>query len=329
MLTHRNMVANVEQARAWLRPVLVDGAELIVTALPLYHIFALTANCFTYLRIGAHNHLITNPRDIPGFVREINTLGFTAITGVNTLFNALLNHPRFAQVDFSALRVSLGGGMALQRAVSERWHEVTGCPLLEAYGLTETSPAVCINPLDLDEFNGTVGLPLPDTEVCVRDPQGGELPCGQAGELFVRGPQVMQGYWERPEATAEILDADGWLATGDVAVIDERGFVSIVDRKKDMILVSGFNVYPNEVEEVIAAHPEVLEAGVVGVPDDTAGELVKAVVVKRDPALTEEALLDWCRERLTRYKIPKRVEFRSELPKTNVGKILRRALRED
>jgi long-chain acyl-CoA synthetase len=328
MLSHRNMVANVSQASAWLKPFLEEGEELVVTALPLYHIFALTANCLTFMSFGAHNVLITNPRDMPGFVKEIRTLRFSAITGVNTLFNGLLNTPGFDQVDFSRLKISLGGGMAVQRAVAERWQAVTGHSLLEAYGLTETSPAACINPLDLEGFNGSIGLPIPSTEVCVRDEQKNLLPPGEPGELCIRGPQVMQGYWQRPEETAKVIDAEGWLSTGDVATMDEGGFFRIVDRKKDMILVSGFNVYPNEVEDVAASHPDVLEVGAIGIADDRSGESVRLVVVKKNPALTEEALLQFCAEELTNYKRPRSVVFADELPKSNVGKILRRELRE-
>ncbi len=328
VLLHRNVLSNVAQATAWIRSVIREGEEVVITALPLYHIFALTANCLTFTALGALNVLIPNPRDIPGFVAELKKHPFTVMTGVNTLFNALLNHPEFAQLDFSKLKVTLGGGMAVQEAVAKRWHKVTGKPLLEAYGLTETSPAVTINPLDLPEYNHSIGLPLPSTEVSIRDDQGNELPLGAEGELCVRGPQVMKEYWQRPDETAKAFTADGFLRTGDIARMDERGFLYLVDRKKDMILVSGFNVYPNEVEDVIAAHPGVLEVAVIGVPDEKSGEAVKAFVVKKDPALTEAEVIAWCRERLTGYKVPKHVEFRDELPKTNVGKILRRALRE-
>ena len=320
--------ANLEQAHAWIRPHMTDGGELIVTALPLYHIFSLTANCLTFFKIGAENVLITNPRDIPAFVKELGKHRFTAITGVNTLFNALLNHPDFAALDFSSLRISLGGGMAVQRAVAEKWRAVTGHTLVEAYGLTETSPAACINPLDLIEFNHSIGLPISSTEISIRDDDGNELEIGQPGELCIRGPQVMKGYWNRPEDTRRAIMADGFLRTGDVATVDDAGFVRIVDRKKDMILVSGFNVYPNEVEDVIAAHPEVLEVAAVGVPDERSGEAVKVFVVRKGASLTREALIAHCRESLTGYKVPHLVEFRDELPKTNVGKILRRKLRE-
>ena len=328
MLTHGNLVANVQQSAAWLAPFIGLGEEKVVTALPLYHIFALTANCMTFMHYGGHNILITNPRDMPGFIKEIADIGFTVITGVNTLFNGLLNTPGIEQVDFSRLKISLGGGMAVQRAVAERWKEVSGCALLEAYGLTETSPAVSINPLDLQEFNASIGLPLPSTECCVRDDDGQILPLGEVGELCVRGPQVMKGYWQREEATAEVLDADGWLSTGDIAQIDEKGFVRIVDRKKDMILVSGFNVYPNEIEDVIATEAGVLEVGVIGIPDANSGERVVAIVVKKDPGLTEESIKAHCRENLTNYKRPQAVVFTNELPKSNVGKILRRELRD-
>ncbi len=329
VLTHGNMGANVRQAVQWIEDAMKPGEELIVTALPLYHIFALTANCLTFMHFGAENLLITNPRDIPRFVKEIRDIGFTTITGVNTLFNALLNAPGIEAVDFSRLRLTLGGGMAVQKPVAERWQALTGCPLLEAYGLTETSPAVTINPLNLEAYNGSIGLPVPSTEVCVRDAEGAELPVGERGELCVRGPQVMKGYWRRPDETAEVLDADGWLRTGDVATIDGDGFVYIVDRMKDMIDVSGFNVYPNEIEEIVAQLDGVREVAAVGVPDAHSGEAVKLFIVCDAPGVTVEAVLRHCRENLTRYKVPKSVEFREELPKTNVGKILRRALREE
>jgi long-chain acyl-CoA synthetase len=304
-----------------------ERKETIITALPLYHIFSLTANCLTFMKFGALNYLITNPRDMPGFIKELQSVKFTAITGVNTLFNGLLNTPGFKEIDFSSLKLTLGGGMAVQQAVAERWQRVTGSPLLEAYGLTETSPAVCINPLDLDHYNGSIGLPVPATEVSIRSDDGEFLPQGQVGELCVRGPQVMQGYWNKPEETAFVLDEKGWLKTGDIAMMDEKGFFFIVDRKKDMILVSGFNVFPNEIESVIAACPGVLEVGVIGVDDEKSGEAVKAVVVKNDDSLTEQDIIDHCRKELTNYKVPRIVEFRDELPKTNVGKILRRELR--
>jgi long-chain acyl-CoA synthetase len=328
MLTHRNMVANMQQAAAWVGTNVTPGEEIIVTALPLYHIFALTANGLVFMKFGGLNHLITNPRDMPAFVKEIKNLRFTAITGVNTLFNGLLNTPGFDQVDFSRLHLTLGGGMAVQRSVAERWKQVTGVTLIEAYGLTETSPAACINPMDLADYNGAIGLPLPSTDACVKDDDGNTLPIGEIGELCIKGPQVMKGYWHRPEETAEAIDVDGWLHTGDMARMDEQGFVYIVDRKKDMILVSGFNVYPNEIEDVIAMMPGVLEVAAVGVPDEKSGEAVKVVIVKKDQALTADQVKAHARENLTGYKLPKVVEFRTELPKTNVGKILRRELRD-
>jgi len=328
MLTHRNIIANLQQSHAWIKPFLRDH-EIIITALPLYHIFALTANCLTFFKIGATNVLITNPRDIPGFVKEIAKYPFTTITGVNTLFNAMVNNPDFARIDLSQLRLTLGGGMAVQRAVAERWKEITGVTLLEAYGLTETSPAATINPVDLEEYNGSIGLPISSTEVTIRNDEGKDLPLGEAGELCIRGPQVMKGYWNRPEETAKVIMADGFLRTGDVAMIDPHGFVKIVDRKKDMILVSGFNVYPNEIEDVLALHPGVLESAAVGVPDPKTGEAVKIYVVKKDPGLTEDSLLEHCRANLTAYKVPRHIAFRNELPKTNVGKILRRELRDE
>jgi long-chain acyl-CoA synthetase len=328
ILTNRNMVANMQQASAWIHTIMEEGRETIITALPLYHIFSLTANCLTFMKYGALNYLITNPRDMKNFVKELKGVRFTAITGVNTLFNGLLNTPGFRNVDFSNLKLALGGGMAVQRAVAEEWINVTGAPLLEAYGLTETSPAACINPLNLKAFNGKIGLPISSTECSIQNDDWNELPIGETGEICIRGPQVMQGYWNRPKDTSEVLSNDGWLHTGDIGFMDEQGYVQIVDRKKDMILVSGFNVYPNEVENVIISHPGVLEVGVIGVPDEKSGEAVVAVVVKSDPSLTEEALIEYCKEDLTGYKRPRHVFFADELPKTNVGKILRRELRE-
>ena len=328
VLTNKNMVANMQQASAWIKNVISDKPETIITALPLYHIFSLTANCLTFMKHGWLNYLITNPRDINGFVKEIKNLKFAAITGVNTLFNGLLNHPDFKNVDFSKFILALGGGMSVQRAVAQRWHEVTGCTLIEAYGLTETSPAACINPLDLKEFNGMIGLPIPSTEVSIQDNEWHELAIGEQGEICIRGPQVMQGYWQRPKETAGVLSNDGWLHTGDIGIMDENGYIKIVDRKKDMILVSGFNVFPNEVESVIAAHPDVLEVGVVGKPDEKCGESVMAVIVKKNPELTEDTIKTYCRENLTAYKVPKSIIFVTELPKTNVGKILRREIRD-
>ena len=327
-LSHGNVVSNLQQTSLWIGGQFEPGREVFVTALPLYHIFSLVANCLTGMKYGALNVLITNPRDMPAFVKTIAKLGFTVITGVNTLYNGLLNTPGFEAADFSRLKLAVGGGMAMQRAVAERWRAVTGVPVVEAYGLTETSPAAVANRLDQQEFTGAIGLPLPSTEVSVRDDDGNEVGFDTPGELCVRGPQVMQGYWNRPEETAEVLSEDGWLRTGDVATVDEGGHLRIVDRKKDMIIVSGFNVYPNEIEDVAALHPGVLEAGVVGVPDERSGEAPKIVVVKKDPGLTAEALLEHCRKQLAGYKVPRHVEFRDDLPKTNVGKILRRELRE-
>ena len=328
MLTHGNMLANLIQAHAWVSPVVAEGKEFVVTPLPLYHIFALTANCFLFLRIGATNLLIVNPRDIPAFVAELAKYPFTVLTGVNTLFNALLNNAEFAKLNFSTLKVALGGGMAVQRAVAERWKKATGLPLMEGYGLTETSPIVTINPLTVPEYTGAIGLPVPSTEVVIRNDNGVDVPLGERGELCVRGPQVMKGYYKHPEETANVFFKDGFLRTGDVAVMDEQGFLRIVDRKKDMILVSGFNVYPNEVEDALAMHSGVLEVAAVGVPDEKSGEAVKVFIVRKDPALTAAQVIAHCRENLTGYKVPSHVEFRDELPKTNVGKILRRELRD-
>ena len=330
MLLNRNMVANMLQARAWVKPFFDESRrEVIITPLPLYHIFSLTANCLVFMSVGAENILIPNPRDIPGFVKEMGKHKFTALTGVNTLFNALVNNPDFGKLDFSSLRITLGGGMAVQEAVAKKWKEVTGTPLIEAYGLTETSPAATINPLDLPAYNGSIGLPISSTEVMLRDDAGREVALGQPGEICIRGPQVMAGYWQRPDETAKVMDKDAWFATGDVGVMDERGFVRIVDRKKDMILVSGFNVYPNEIEGVVAGHPGVLECAAVGVPDEKSGEAVKLFVVRKDAALTADDVKKYCREHLTNYKCPRDIEFRTELPKTNVGKILRRELRDE
>ncbi len=327
-LTHRNLLANLLQADAWTSRDLEPGKEIFITALPLYHVFALTANALFAVKIGAKNILITNPRDLPAFVKTLQQEPFSFITGVNTLFNALINTPGIEKVDFSKLKIALGGGMAVQKAVAERWKAITGTTLLEAYGLSETSPAVSINPMGLEDYNGMIGLPVSSTEVCVRDTAGNELPLGEAGELCVRGPQVMSGYWGRPEATAEAIDSNGWFATGDIAIINEQGFIKLVDRIKDMVLVSGFNVYPNEVEDVLASNPKVLEAGVIGVPDGNSGEVVKAYVVKSDASLTEQELIDWCKAELTGYKRPKQYAFVDDLPKSNVGKILRRELRD-
>jgi long-chain acyl-CoA synthetase len=328
ILTHGNIVANLLQAGAWIGPFIEEGREVIVTPLPLYHIFSLTANCLMFMKIGALIYLITNPRDFKGFVHELSKLRFTAITGVNTLFNALLNTSGFDKVDFSSVKIALGGGMALQRAVADRWKNVTGKTLIEAYGLTEASPGVCINPIDLAAYNGTVGLPLPSTECAIQDEHGKSLPPGEVGELCVRGPQVMRGYWNRPEQTEKVLRADGWLHTGDVARLDDSGFVQILERKDDMINVSGFNVYPNEVENAVAAHPGIAEVAAIGVPDERSGEAVKIFAVRKDPGLTEQTLRAYCAEHLARYKLPKHIEFRDSLPKSPVGKILRRELRD-
>ena len=327
MLTHRNIVANLLQSRAWLAQLNDESHETIITALPLYHIFALTANCLTFLYLGGSNILITDPRDMAGFIKELDRHPFTAITGVNTLFNTMLHAEGFAGLDFSQLKMTLGGGMAVQKAVAEHWKKTTGVPLIEAYGLTETSPAACINPVTLESYNGYIGLPISSTEAAVISEDGQFLPVGEVGELCIRGPQVMKGYWQRPEATDEVLDADGWLHTGDIALMTEDGFFKIVDRKKDMILVSGFNVYPNEIEDVLALHPKVLEVAAIGVPDEKSGEVVSLFVVKKDQSLTKEEVIAFCKENLTGYKRPRYVEFMQELPKSNVGKILRRELR--
>ncbi|MBE0619690.1 MAG: long-chain-fatty-acid--CoA ligase [Burkholderiales bacterium] len=332
MLLNRNIIANLIQVDAWLDPFLTEYDRkhyIIITALPLYHIFSLTVNCLMMLKIGGKNVLITNPRDIPGFVKELAKHKYTTITGVNTLFNGLLHHPDFEKLDFSALRISNGGGMAVQKAVAEKWKKTTGVTLVEGYGLTETSPVVTTNPPDLKEFNGSIGLPVPSTEVSIRDDAGNELPLGEAGEICIRGPQVMAGYWQRPDETAKVMTADGFFRSGDVGIMDEKGHTRIVDRKKDMILVSGFNVYPNEIEGVVMMLPGVVECAAVGVPDEATSEAVKLFVVRKDPDLTEKEVRAHCHENLTRYKCPKYIEFRTELPKTNVGKILRRALRDE
>ncbi|MBA6290899.1 long-chain-fatty-acid--CoA ligase FadD [Colwellia sp. MB3u-70] len=326
MLTHRNMVANLEQAKAAIKPQLEEGKELVVTALPLYHIFALTANCLTFITLGGTNLLITNPRDMPGFVKELAKYDFTAITGVNTLFNGLLNTPGFSELNFSNLKLSLGGGMAVQRPVAENWERVTKTRLLEGYGLTECAPLVTLCPYNQTHYSGSIGLPAPSTDIRIVLEDGSDAKIGEAGEMWVKGPQVMKGYYNRQEATDEILTA-GWLATGDVACMDENGFFKIVDRKKDMIIVSGFNVYPNEIEEIAMSHEGVLEAAAIGIPNEASGEAVKLFIVRKDPNLTKKSLINHCRENLTNYKVPKFVEFRDELPKTNVGKILRRELR--
>lgn len=328
ILTHRNIIANMQQADAWFKSLIHLGKEVIITALPMYHIFSLLANCIYFSSLGGLNVLITNPRDIPSMIKDMSKFKFTVITGVNTLFNALLKNPNFAKLDFSSLRLALGGGMAVQEVVAEKWKQVTGVPILEAYGLTETSPCVSINPPDLREYNGTIGLPVSSTDVCILDSNGNELPIGEAGELAVKGPQVMKGYWENPTETQRAFTKDGWLLTGDIASIDQKGYLRILERKKDMILVSGFNVYPNEVEDVMAKMPGIREIAIVGVPDENSGESVKAYVVRDNPNLTEEEVIKYARQHLTPYKVPKSVDFCTELPKTNVGKILRRALRD-
>lgn len=328
MLTHGNILSNISQATCFIAPLGVGEEDIIITALPLYHVFSLTANCLIFLGLGAKNILITNPRQMKEFIHTIKNVGFTAITGVNTLFNALLNHPDFSKINFSHLKLALSGGMSLQQSVAHRWHDRTGKRLLEAYGLTETSPAVTINPMYLDTYNGSIGLPLPSTDISIRDDEGRELPQGESGELCVKGPQVMAGYWQRPDETALVMTDDGFVKTGDIARMDDKGFIYLIDRKKDLILVSGFNVYPNEVEQVINLLPEVLEVGVIGAKKNESEEVVKAFVVRKDPSLTENAILEHCRKHLTAYKIPKQVEFVEELPKTNVGKVLRRALKD-
>jgi long-chain acyl-CoA synthetase len=328
-LTHKNMVSNVIQAREWLSPSGIEYTkERVITALPLYHIFALTANFLTFLHFGAQNLLITNPRDLPALVKDMKNFPYTVFAGVNTLFNGLLNTPGFSEVDFSDAKISLGGGMAVQRAVAEKWKEVTGVPLIEAYGLTETSPAACINPLNLPNFNGMVGLPISSTEVVIKDLEGKRVATGETGEICIKGPQVMKGYWNRPEETAKVIDDEGFFHTGDMGQLDEKGYVKVVDRLKDMIIVSGFNVYPNEIEDVLVTHPGVLEVGVIGVPDEKSGEAVRAIVVKKDDGLQGDELVSYAREQLTAYKVPKDIVFAAELPKTNVGKILRKDLRD-
>lgn len=326
VLLHKNIIANICQARAWLSPAIVNGEEIIISPLPLYHIFSLTVSCI-FVTVGGLNVLITNPRDIPGFVKELKKWKFTVITGVNTLFNGLLNNPDFKDVDFSSARICLGGGMAVQRSVAEKWKKTTGKTLVEAYGLTETSPAACVNPLNIPEYNGFIGLPIPSTEVVIKDDSDKTLAIGETGEICIKGPQVMPGYWKRDDETAKVMTADGYFKTGDIGIMNSDGFVKIVDRKKDMILVSGFNVYPNEIEEVVSQHPKVFEVAAIGIPDEKTTEAVKLFIVKKDQSLTEDEIIKFCRENLTNYKIPRQVEFRTELPKTNVGKILRKELR--
>lgn len=328
MLTNRNLIANMQQIRAWLMPVLPEAKVIALCPLPLYHIFAFTVNCLAFMSVGGRNILIVNARDLPALIKEWRAHRPNIFTGVNTLFNGLLNHPDFASLDFSDLKATVGGGMAVQRAVAERWQQMTGCQLTEGYGLTEASPVLSVNPIDSAMRLGTIGMPVPSTDMRIINDSGRVANPRETGEIQAKGPQVMKGYWQRPEATDEVIK-DGWLSTGDIGFMYEDGFFQIVDRKKDMILVSGFNVYPNEVEDVIASHPKVLEVAALGVPDEKSGEVVKVFVVKKDSSLTKEELTEFCREQMTGYKVPKFVEFRTELPKTNVGKILRRALREE
>ena len=328
MLTHANVSANIQQAEAWVAPHFKEKAATLITPIPLYHIFALTANCLLFVRLGWRNILIINPRDFPAVIKELKKYPFAFISGVNTLFNALLNSPGFDTVDFSELKITLGGGMAVQATVAKRWKEVTGKILTQAWGLTETSPAACINP-PLEDFNGAIGLPIPSTDIAIKDDTGNDLPIGEIGEICVLGPQVTVGYWNRPDETAKVMLPGGWLRTGDIGRMDARGYVFIEDRKKDMILVSGFNVYPNEVEAVAVTHPGILEVAAVAQPDEHSGEIVALFVVRKDPSLTERAVIDFCRQSLAAYKTPRHVYFRDELPKSNVGKILRKVLREE
>lgn len=327
VLSHGNICANMLQAKEWIKNSLHEGKETVIAALPLYHIFALTVNLMIFTNTGSKIILITNPRDMKGFISELKKEPISVFIGVNTLFNAMVNRPDFAEVDFSRLKLTLGGGMATQKAVAEKWKKITGTPIVEAYGLTEASPGVCCNPLNIEAYSGGIGLPVPSTEIELRDADGKEVPIGQPGELWVRGPQVMKGYWNRPEETAKAIDARGFLETGDIAVMDEKGWLKLVDRKKDLIVVSGFNVYPNEIEEVVASNDKVLEVACIGVKSEKTGEAIKVFVVRKDPSLTKEELIDFCRKELTAYKVPKDIEFRDELPKSNVGKILRRELR--
>ena len=328
VLSHGNICANMLQAKEWIKNQLREGKETVIAALPLYHIFALTVNLMIFTNAGSKIILITNPRDMKGFIGELKKERISVFIGVNTLFNGMVNQPDFATVDFSNLRLTLGGGMATQKAVAEKWKKITGTPIVEAYGLTEASPGVCCNPLNIEAYSGGIGLPVPSTEVELRDADGKEVGIGQPGELWVRGPQVMKGYWNRPEETAKTIDARGFLETGDIAVMDEKGWLKLVDRKKDLIVVSGFNVYPNEIEEVVSHNDKVMEVACIGVPNEKTGEALKVFVVKKDPSLTKEELIEFCRTELTAYKVPKDIEFRDELPKSNVGKILRRELRE-
>jgi long-chain acyl-CoA synthetase len=327
MLTHRNIVANMEQVAAWMRPRFTEGQEICIAPLPMYHVFSLTVNALAFFRYGTCSVLITNPRDLPAMIKDMAKVKFTLMTGVNTLFNALLNHPDFKNVDCSGLKFSVAGAMALQGPVADRWRQFTKSEILEGYGLTETSPVACCNPADGKNESGTIGMPVPSTEVKLVDEQGKEAALGHPGEICIRGPQVMKGYWQRPEETANVLTKEGWLHTGDVAVMQPNGYFKIVDRIKDMIIVSGFKVYPNEVEEVLAGHPKIIEAGVIGIDDPHSGQVVKAFVVKRDPSLTAEEVIAFAHTKLTSYKVPKKVQFIETLPKTPVGKVLRRELR--
>ena len=329
ILSHGNICANMQQAAEWIVNLLRPGKETVIAALPLYHIFALTVNLMIFTQAGSKIILITNPRDMKSFIGDMKKERVSVFVGVNTLFNGMVNQPDFATVDFSDLRLTLGGGMATQKAVAEKWKDITGTPIVEAYGLTEASPGVCANPLNIPAYTGGIGLPIPSTEIELRDADGNEVAQGQPGEMWIRGPQVMKGYWNRPEETAKVLDARGFLATGDIAVMDEKGWFKLVDRKKDLIVVSGFNVYPNEVEDVAASHPKVLEAACIGVSSPKTGEALKLFIVKKDESLTAEELIAFCRTELTAYKVPKDIEFRDELPKSNVGKILRRELRKE
>jgi long-chain acyl-CoA synthetase len=327
VLTHGNLVANLQQLSAWIAHDLIDGKETLICPLPLYHVYALTCS-LVFMKIGAHTVLVTNPRDMPAFIQELKRHPFTVIVGVNTLYRALLDAPEFAEVDTRSLKVTNAGGMAVQRTVAQRWKAATGVPIIESYGLSETSPGALSNPLDIEDWTGTVGMPIPSTQAAVLDDQDEEVPIGDVGEICIRGPQVMSGYWNRPDETRKVFTRDGWLRTGDMGIMDARGYFRITDRKKDMIVVSGFKVFPNQIEDAVALHPGVAEVGAVGVPDERSGEVVKIVVVRRDPTLTEQALIEHCRQHLTEYKVPKIVEFRSEpLPKTALGKILRRELR--
>ena len=329
ILSHGNICANMQQAAEWIVNLLQPGKETVIAALPLYHIFALTVNLMIFTQAGSKIILITNPRDMKSFIGDMKKERVSVFVGVNTLFNGMVNQPDFATVDFSNLRLTLGGGMATQKAVAEKWKNITGTPIVEAYGLTEASPGVCANPLNIPAYTGGIGLPIPSTEIELRDADGNEVAQGQPGEMWIRGPQVMKGYWNRPEETAKVLDSRGFLATGDIAVMDEKGWFKLVDRKKDLIVVSGFNVYPNEVEDVAASHPKVLEAACIGVSSPKTGEALKLFIVKKDESLTAEELIAFCRTELTAYKVPKDIEFRDELPKSNVGKILRRELRKE